>query len=293
MISTINEQRFIDINIDSDTDETKTSSSEPNKNASNKKTIFNFISKKKDDDSSKTPTSSHSMTLHEATDILLSNLNELNLNYYSDADDHDDDDDDDDDLNENSLRLKTDNNLLKLHEKLQKLESLNIDLDLHSTPLRSKSYNSIENDNDLSLNCSSGSPENRTLSDSPKTNELVVSKKNSNGFNHKDLLTRFHARNNQNMLARNDSIVDGLLGDIYDRFNVSFKESFDSDVFTELSMSSTRFSGTESRSCMDSDRESESRFYFRNSIIAKSSLKQLCMFFFFKVYFCSFLLYFI
>ena len=89
--------------------------------------------------------------------------------------------------------------------------------------------------------------------------------------------SRFHSKNTNN-LVRNDSIVDGLLGDIYDRFNVSFKESFDSDVFTELSLSSTRFSGTESRSCIDSDHESESRFYFKNSIIANSSLKYLCNF---------------
>lgn len=42
---------------------------------------------------------------------------------------------------------------------------------------------------------------------------------------------------------RNDSLVEGLLGSIYDRFNVSFKDSFDSDVFTELS--SSRFSGAD------------------------------------------------
>lgn len=71
--------------------------------------------------------------------------------------------------------------------------------------------------------------------------------------------------------------MDGLLGDIYDRFNVSFKESFDSDVFTEISMSSARYSGTE-RSWLDSEHESESRFYFKNSVIAKSSLKHLSMY---------------
>ena len=48
--------------------------------------------------------------------------------------------------------------------------------------------------------------------------------------------------------------MDGLLGDIYDRFNVSFKESFDSDVFTEISMSSARYSGTE-RSWLDSEHD--------------------------------------
>ena len=55
------------------------------------------------------------------------------------------------------------------------------------------------------------------------------------------------------MLSRNDSIVDGLLGDIYDRFNISLKENFnESDAFTDLTVSS--FNLTESKSWqMDSD----------------------------------------
>ena len=69
---------------------------------------------------------------------------------------------------------------------------------------------------------------------------------------------------------RNDSLVEGLLGDIYDRFNISFKESFDSDVFTELSMSSSRFSASDSTA----DHESESK-HSKDTKIAKSNLQHL------------------
>ncbi len=42
------------------------------------------------------------------------------------------------------------------------------------------------------------------------------------------------------MLSRNESIVDDLLGDIYDRFNISLKENFtESDVFTDITASSS------------------------------------------------------
>ena len=68
---------------------------------------------------------------------------------------------------------------------------------------------------------------------------------------------------------RNESLVEGLLGDIYDRFNISFKESFDSDVFTE--MSSSRFSASDSTA----DHESESKNYSKNNKIAKSNLQHL------------------
>ena len=68
---------------------------------------------------------------------------------------------------------------------------------------------------------------------------------------------------------RNDSLVEGLLGDIYDRFNISFKESFDSDVFTE--MSSSRFSPSDSAA----DHESESKNYTKNNKIPKSNLQHL------------------
>lgn len=65
---------------------------------------------------------------------------------------------------------------------------------------------------------------------------------------------------------RNDSLVEGLLGSIYDRFNTSLKDSFDSDVFTE--MSSTRFSGVDDEDySTGADHESESR---RNYNLARS-----------------------
>lgn len=66
---------------------------------------------------------------------------------------------------------------------------------------------------------------------------------------------------------RNESLVEGLLGDIYDRFNISFKESFDSDVFTE--MSSSRFSDS------TADHESESKNYAKNNKILKSNMQHL------------------
>jgi hypothetical protein len=39
-----------------------------------------------------------------------------------------------------------------------------------------------------------------------------------------------------------DSIIDSLLGQIYDRFNGSLRDNFDSDFNTEVSLSSSRFS---------------------------------------------------
>lgn len=70
---------------------------------------------------------------------------------------------------------------------------------------------------------------------------------------------------------RNDSLVEGLLGSIYDRFNVSLKDSFDSDVFTELS--SSRFSGaTDEEYSTGADHESEAR---RNYNLARSQMQHL------------------
>lgn len=79
------------------------------------------------------------------------------------------------------------------------------------------------------------------------------------------------------MLSRNDSIVDGLLGDIYDRFNISLKENFnESDTFTDLTVSSYNF--TESKSWqIDSDMtESNAKYnYGKGYVGMKSSLKKL------------------
>lgn len=78
------------------------------------------------------------------------------------------------------------------------------------------------------------------------------------------------------MLSRNDSIVDGLLGDIYDRFNISLKESFnESDAFTDQTMSSSNF--TEAKSwLLDSDMNEPNTKNFGKSYQGiKSSLKKL------------------
>jgi hypothetical protein len=78
------------------------------------------------------------------------------------------------------------------------------------------------------------------------------------------------------MLSRNDSIVDGLLGDIYDRFNISLKENFnESDGFTDLTVSS--YNCTESKSQNDSDlTESNSKYNNGKGYLGlKSSLKKL------------------
>jgi hypothetical protein len=65
---------------------------------------------------------------------------------------------------------------------------------------------------------------------------------------------------------RSDSLVEGLLGDIYDRFNITFKENIDSDVLTEIS--SLRFSGGDSTA----DNGAETRNYSKYHKLAKSSL---------------------
>lgn len=235
----LSEQRFIDINIDSETDDTSLDQQATEEN--NKKFMFNFrknskesaaSSKKKTQNenadqkipkintSLSTPSSNSinsnklfntNISLNEATDILLANLNELNLSFYSD-DDHDEDDDDEE-ANENSIneKLRTDHNLFKLHQKLilsQKLESLSRDRSTnetstdnclvkandHSTPLRSKSTCSIdnlrdENMNEISLNCSSSSSDtnNKTLSHSKNES---LNKKNSLGLSQKEMIAR-------------------------------------------------------------------------------------------------------
>lgn len=69
-----------------------------------------------------------------------------------------------------------------------------------------------------------------------------------------------------NSSIRNESLVEGLLGDIYDRFNITLKDNMDSDVFTEMSLSSSRFSGIES----NGDHESECRKSFK---LPKSTLQ--------------------
>ena len=78
------------------------------------------------------------------------------------------------------------------------------------------------------------------------------------------------------MLCKNDSIVDDLLGEIYDRFNVSFKESFnESEVFSELSMSSSTFPENKSW-LLDSDlNEPNEKYYGKSYHSIKTSLKKL------------------
>ena len=61
--------------------------------------------------------------------------------------------------------------------------------------------------------------------------------------------------------------MEGLLGDIYDRFNVTLKENMDSDVFTELS--SSRFSGCDSTV----DHDMETRYYSKFHKLARSTLQ--------------------
>ncbi len=69
-------------------------------------------------------------------------------------------------------------------------------------------------------------------------------------------------------LSRNESLVDGLLGDIYDRFNAStLKEHQDSDVFTEFSASSARLSGD--------SLESENKYCAKNYKLARSHLQHM------------------
>ncbi len=85
------------------------------------------------------------------------------------------------------------------------------------------------------------------------------------------------------MLSRNDSIVDDLLGDIYDRFNISLKESFtESDAFTDLTTSSSNL--TEAKSWLvDSDLNETSnntsihgtKPYVKSYHSIKSSLRKL------------------
>ena len=198
-IDLTNEQRFIDININSDSEES-TDKSEPNKD---KTFLFKFKKNNKHETETNignnlfttttatTATSiNNSLTLNEATDILLSNLNELNLHFYSD-DDHEDDDDEDEEEEEEENKA----NLIQLQQKLQRIETKEAETyfctnEHISTPLKSKSICSDENMNEISLNSSSSNSSdsnNRTLSCLTDNN---LNKKSSFTTN-KDILTRY------------------------------------------------------------------------------------------------------
>ncbi len=193
-IDLTNEQRFIDININSDSEDS-TDKSEPNKD---KTFLFKFKKNNKHETETNignklfatTPATSinNSLTLNEATDILLSNLNELNLHFYSDDDHEDDDDEDEEEEEENKA------NLIQLQQKLQRIETKEAETYFStnehiSTPLKSKSICSDENMNEISLNSSSSNSSdsnNRTLSCLTDNN---LNKKSSFTTN-KDILTR-------------------------------------------------------------------------------------------------------
>ena len=77
-----------------------------------------------------------------------------------------------------------------------------------------------------------------------------------------------------NSLNRSDSIVDNLLGDIYYRFNVSLKDSFDSSNIND--MSSSRFSGVEMKLwSVDSDNEMHTKNYIKAFNYTKTNLSKL------------------
>jgi hypothetical protein len=111
-----------------------------------------------------------------------------------------------------------------------------------------------------------------------------VNNSKSSGTHTQILKAVWSLNNNQpsinTSMIKNDSLVDGLLGDIYDRFNISFKESFDSDVFTEFSISScSRFSDSAA------GHESENKYK-----LAKSYLQHLCKYILSLIlYWCRFI----
>ena len=299
-----NEQRFIDINIDSETDN---EASLPKAKIS----MFNFGSGKTNSNKLKTnsaksdlnSTANTSLALMQKTDLLLSNLSEIGINsmysFHTENFDFEDDDDDEDDyVNKGNDRIDKiynyNSQLRKLSRQLNNLDSTNqMDMNnnlanissitptnadpfdlLNSTPLNSNSFDSIEQiqfdlkgiSQNETLLC--GNINNDTLSKSKDLDDLnkTISQEDSNNVNYRKYASekkspvmrsysvnhatkpeRLNFKNRASLSnSRNDSLVEGLLGDIYDRFNISFKETFDSDVLTEISASSSRLSGVDS-----------------------------------------------
>jgi hypothetical protein len=265
--------------------------------------------------------STKTLTLNEAADMLLSNLNEINLNSYDDEDDLEDDDDELD-TNITSTTINNEkktsfydlklNNDLKYDDFLKPKELFNSTLisSLQSISSYANNQSDLDGDNskmlddlaltDISLNDNipilqnTNEPKiinenNNLILLDENNNSLVKTSKdklsNSSGFK----LPAFRANSiplqqMPNSISkpslkliknlshpvngcRSDSLVEGLLGDIYDRFNVTLKESMDSDVFTELS--SSRFSGCDSTA----DHDMETRYYSKFHKLARPTLQ--------------------
>jgi hypothetical protein len=264
------------------------------------------------------------MTLNEATDMLLSNLNEINLTSYDDEDDLEDDDDDigtnitsttiNNEKRNGFYDLKL-NNDLKYDDFLKQKELFNSTLisSLQSISSYANNPSDLEVDNskilddlaltDISLNDNIPVIQNKSEPLFSNENDLILLDENNNSLvkTSRDKLSNsnntklpvFRANSippNQTSSnsskpslkliknlshpvngCRSDSLVEGLLGDIYDRFNVTLKESMDSDVFTELS--SSRFSGCDSTA----DHDMETRYYSKFHKLAKPTLQTFSM----------------
>lgn len=202
----------------------------------------------------------------------LTKLNEIDINSSELSDDDDDDTDilvnfNDQklmELNKNVMNLKKNylqsvsSSSLKEGEIIKEREHRISDYLSHneqSTPKRSASLESenVFNDSkavdfDKTINSMSDNSNDHTLSFNDDNQEAKddISDISQSDRNSSELRV---------MLGnRNDSIVDNLLGDIYDRFNVSLKDSFnESDAFTDLTMSSSNLTENNKWAIDDSD----------------------------------------
>lgn len=167
---------------------------------------------------------------------------------------------------------------------------------INSTPLHSISLEKLNIDDTINNSTLNGSESpSKTLSLDESSMEASRKKKHNDDptnpiwrslslntpprLNNTRLRNYVHLKNMVSSISavRNDSLVDGLLGDIYDRFNISSGGSqgmADSDVFTEMSASSSRLSGGDSTA----DHEYETRYYSKNSKLARSHLQQFSKF---------------
>ncbi|CAF0808804.1 unnamed protein product [Brachionus calyciflorus] len=276
----IDHNRFIDINIDSENE----SSIQPCKESSNRsdsKKLFNFKRK----------------TVNEKnTETILANLSEIKI-HSEDDDDTAEEDDEDDDQNSSQIKnILTKQKTTDLNLSESSLFDFSSKSVMNSSTLSVYQAQKITNEDTNFLDESSFLPwesldslniGDKTLSCIDQDELLEEIDRTLNDSNKQPLMRSSSAtiprqkirnqlflsnKSSLNNTLRNESLVDGLLGDIYDRFNITFKENLDSDVFTEMSLSSSRYSGIDLDTESNADHESECR---KNYKLSKSTLQSL------------------
>lgn len=252
----IDSNRFIDINIDSDTEDTHKDHNNNNFNKfKEEKKFFNF--KTKSSNGSKQPSV---------------DLRNLRIDSEDDEETVEEVESEEDELNKTVKIINT-----SITDEFSLKSVMNSStLSVSQSPMLSLDESEIAESSAVSWNGLENIDQDelleeieRTLNETKKmplfrSSSACLPKTPKAKPQHKSLSNKTSV----NSSMRNESLVEGLLGDIYDRFNITLKDNMESDVFTEMSFSSSRFSGIDS----NADHESECRKSFK---LPKSSLQNL------------------